>query len=91
MFLFNGIPECLGTPHCLYIICVNIVSNTTPLLTATLLIIMNIEMYLAIVHPFFHHTSVATPRYFVNSTDINKRDLKLLDLFLGTLRNGDVT
>ena len=79
VFLFKANPECLGTPRCLYSIYVNIVSKTTPLLTATSLMIMNIERCLAIVHPFFHRNSVTTRRYFRNSTDINERDLKLLD------------
>ena len=58
VFLVNAIHEILGTPHCLYSICYNIVSKATPLLSATSLIIMNIERYLAIVHPFFHRTTV---------------------------------
>ena len=32
--------------------------RTTPLLSANSLIIMNIENYLAIIHPFFHHSTV---------------------------------
>ena len=56
--LAHGIDQILGTPHCLYSICFDIVTRTTPLLSATSLIIMNIERYLAIVYPFFHRTTV---------------------------------
>ena len=58
MFLANSIPKILGTPQCFSSICFVIVSRTTPLLSATSLIIMNTERYLAIVHPILHHTSV---------------------------------
>ena len=56
--LVHAIHEILGTPRCLYSIVYNIVTKTTPLLSATSLIIMNIERYLAIVYPFFHRTTV---------------------------------
>ena len=58
MFLVNAIPEILGTPRCLYNIFYNSVMRTTPALSANSLIIMNIERYLAIIHPLFHHTTV---------------------------------
>ena len=58
VFLVYAIHGILGTPRCLYSICYNIVTRTTPLLSATSLIIMNIERYLAIVYPFFHRTTV---------------------------------
>ena len=58
MFLLSSIPEILGTPQCFSRICFVIVSRTTPLLSATSLIIMNIERYLAIVHPILHRNSV---------------------------------
>ena len=54
----HGIDQILGTPRCLYSICFDIVTRTTPLLSATSLIIMNIDRYLAIVNPFFHRTTV---------------------------------
>ena len=54
----HGIDQILGTPRCLYSIWFNVVTKTTPLLSATSLIIMNIERYLAIVYPFFHRTTV---------------------------------
>ena len=58
VFLVNAIPEILGTPRCLYSIFYNIVMRSTPLLSTNSLIIMNIERYLAIIHPLFHHTTV---------------------------------
>ena len=58
VFLVNAIPEILGTPRCLYSIFYNIVMRSIPLLSANSLLIMNIERYLAIVHPFFHHSTV---------------------------------
>ena len=58
MFLVSSIPEILGTPQCFSRICYVVVSRTTPLLSASSLIIMNIERYLAIVHPILHRTSV---------------------------------
>ena len=58
VFLVNAVPEILGTPRCLYSIFCNIVMRTTHLLSANSLIIMNIERYLAIMHPLFHHTTV---------------------------------
>ena len=58
VFLVNAISEILGTPRCLYSIFYNIVMRITPLLSANSLIIMNIEKYLAIIHPLFHHTTV---------------------------------
>ena len=64
VFLGNKIHEILGTPRCLYGICFNIVNRTTPLLSASSLITMNIERYLAIVHPLFHH-SIVTKRKIV--------------------------
>ena len=56
MFLVKRIREILGTPRCLYSICFSVVNETTPLLSATSLIIMNIERYLAFFHPIFHRT-----------------------------------
>ena len=56
MFLVKGIREIPGTPRCLYSICFSVVNETTPLLSATSLIIMNIERYLAFFHPIFHRT-----------------------------------
>ena len=58
VFLVHAIHGTLGTPRCLYSIFFHIVTRTTPLLSATSIIIMNIERYLAIVYPFFHHTTV---------------------------------
>ena len=58
VFLVNAISEILWTPRCLYSLFYNIVISTTPLLSANSLLIMNIERYLAIVHPFFHHSTV---------------------------------
>ena len=58
VFLVNAVPEILGTPRCLYSIFYNIVMRSIPLLSANSLIIMNIERYLAIIHPLFHHTTV---------------------------------
>ena len=66
MFLVNSIPEILGTPRCVYNICFIIVSRTTPLLSASSLIIMNIERYLAIVHPIFHRTTVTKGKIIFN-------------------------
>ena len=57
MVLVCSIPEILGTPQCFSRICFVIVSRTTPLLSATSLIVMNIERYFAIVHPLLHRTS----------------------------------
>ena len=74
VFLFKAIPECLGTPRCLYSICVNIGSKTTPLLTATSLIIMNIARYLVIVHSFstalpsLRDGILVTPLILMNAT-----------------------
>ena len=64
VFLVNAIPKILGTPRCLYSIFYNIVIKTTPVLSANSLIIMNIERYLAIVHPIFHHTTVTKQKIF---------------------------
>ena len=50
-FLVSSIHTILGTPQCLFSICFVIVSRTTPLLSATSLIILNFERYWAIVHP----------------------------------------
>ena len=58
MFLVSSIPEIRGTPQCFSRICFLIVIKTTPLLSVTSLVIMNIERYLAIVHPILHRTSV---------------------------------
>ena len=57
-FLVSSIHTIMGTPQCFFSICFVIVSRTTPLLSATSLIIMNFERYLAIVHPILHRTSV---------------------------------
>ena len=58
LFLVNAIPEILRTPRCLYSIFYNSVMRTTPVLSANSLLIMNIESYLAIVHPLCHRTTV---------------------------------
>ena len=58
VFLVNAIPEILGTPRCLYSIFYNSMMRTTPVLSANSLLIMNIESYLAIVHPLCHRTTV---------------------------------
>ena len=61
VFLVETIAEIMETSfdtRCLYNTCSVIVTITAPLLSATSLIVMNIERYLAIVHPFFHRTNV---------------------------------
>ena len=57
-FLVSSIHTILGKPQCFFSICFVIVSRTTPLLSATSLMILNFERYLAIVHPILHRNCV---------------------------------
>ena len=65
MSLVRSMSEILGVPRCFYRISLSRINKMMPLLSATSLITMNIERYLAIVFPFYHHTAVTKRKIII--------------------------
>ena len=68
LFLLHSLNEILGTAKCMYAVSYRVAMTTLSGTSAMTLFVMNIERYLAITHPIFHHVTVTKRKCLLMST-----------------------